>query len=209
MNDYCKDYNFRIDLAYADPENLAFGEKIYRDDAKFWLHKDFAELVLRAAHICFFKYDLCFVLYDGLRTVTAQEAMLNTKRARENPHWLEKPRLFAPPGAGGHPRGMAIDLTIETPDGILLDMGTAFDHLTKKSDPLENPAHRKHPHNEKILNNRKMLNDSMLQAADECGKPLFLLPEEWWDFRFHSIVYNQYKALSDEDLPDDMRLCNV
>ena len=54
-------------------------------------------------------------------------------RVKDNLHWLEEPRLLSPPGAGGHLRGMAIDIGLEDAQGRLLDMGTVFDYLAEDS----------------------------------------------------------------------------
>lgn len=197
----------RIDIVYAQaahPENM-FKEAIYRPDARLWLHRDFAEIVALAAKRCFEQSGYVFVLKDGLRTTDAQEKIVQTAIVRANPHWLQEPRLFSPPGKGGHPRGMAIDIVLETKDGKLLDMGTSFDYLT--TDPAVNPAARNF---EGISNeakrNRKILEDFMVAAAKELNKPLLPLPAEWWDFRFPADYLAHYAPISDKDLPPDMRM---
>ncbi|PCI55221.1 MAG: D-Ala-D-Ala dipeptidase [Alphaproteobacteria bacterium] len=204
MNEFASMHHYRVDLAYAQDDNLLFGERIYREDAKLWLHVSLAKIVKKSATYCFENHKLRFILYDGLRTTDAQEAMMKTQRALDNPHWLEKARLLSPPGAGGHPRGMAIDIGLETLDGELIDMGTAFDYLSE--DPEKNPAHRAFPHNQDVIDNRKILDDSMKQAATSLNMPLLLLPEEWWDFRLPPDIYEQYEPLSENDLPAHMRL---
>ncbi len=204
MNEFADTHNYRVDLAYAQIDNLLFGERIYRKSAKLWLHTSLADIVKSAATYCFENHNLRFILYDGLRTTDAQEAMMKTRRALDNPHWLEKPRLLSPPGAGGHPRAMAVDISLETLDGKLIDMGTAFDYLSEN--PEINPAHRAFQHNQDVMNNRKILDDSMEQAAESMNTPLLLLPEEWWDFRLPSNIYGQYEPLSESDLPARMRL---
>jgi D-alanyl-D-alanine dipeptidase len=119
--------------------------------------------------------------------------------------WLMEPRLFSPPGKGGHPRGMAIDIILETADGAILDMGTAFDYLTP--DPAINPAHRDFAGiSDTAKRNRRILEDFMVAAAKDLGQPLLPLPAEWWDFRFPKAVLEQYKAISDLDLPPQMRM---
>lgn len=85
---------YRVEVAYACDDNLLFGQQIYRSDAHLWLHQDLADIVSKAAA------DLndqgyCLILYDGLRTVDAQAAMLETRAVKENPHWLEEPRLLS------------------------------------------------------------------------------------------------------------------
>lgn len=196
----------RVEVAYARDDNLLFGERIYRYDAKLWLYKDLAQIVLRAAKI-FQDQDLRLILYDGLRTSDAQERILKTQAVRDNPHWLEEPRLLSPPGAGAHPRGMAIDCSLESGDGQLLNMGTEFDFLAEDSSPETNPAHRNHPNlSKEVIANRKILDKGIVQAADEAGITLLALPQEWWDFRLPPEVYELYEAISDADLPHDMRM---
>lgn len=210
MDDYAETYAYCVELAYARSDNLLFGERIYREDAKLYLHKDLASIVMKAATSCFEHEHLHFVLYDGLRTSTAQERMMHTQRVRDNPHWLQEPRLLSPPGAGGHPRGMAIDIALETPQGELLDMGTAFDFLAANSHLNHNPAHRAFKgHSAAIMQNREILDKYMLEAAKELGIKLLPLPQEWWDYRLPPEVFNQYAPLADSDLPAHMRLIDV
>ena len=199
MNDYEDESNIRIELAYARDDNLLFGERIYREDARLWLHNDLARIVLESAKILK-NQKLRLVLYDGLRTTTAQEKMLGTQAVKDNPQWLEEPRLLSPPGAGAHPRGMAIDCSLETLDGQLLDMGTAFDDLSPK-------AHREDADvSDRAKENRQILQNTMLSAAEDLNIELLALPQEWWDFRLPPEVYERFAPLSDEDLPQNMRM---
>jgi D-alanyl-D-alanine dipeptidase len=207
MNDLTQNYNFRVEMAYAADDNLLFGERIYRPDAKLYLHKDLAGIVCEAATICLKEHKARFILYDGLRTIEAQERMMQTQRVKDNPQWLEEPRLLSPPGGGGHPRGMAIYIGLETLGGQLLDMGTAFDFLATNPEASHNPAHREHPNlSTHIMKNRQKLDDSMATAAAKLSLPLLPLPQEWWDFRLPPEVFNQYAPLSDSDLPPSMQL---
>lgn len=71
-------------------------------DAQLYLHKLLADVVVHAAELAFQRHGLTLVLYDGLRTVEAQQKMLETRRVKENPHWVENiPRLLSPPRRGG------------------------------------------------------------------------------------------------------------
>ncbi len=197
----------RIELAYAQDDNLLFGERIYRKDAKLIAHKDMAAIIIKATQLAYESFDLRLVVYDCLRTVDAQKAMLQTQRVRDNPHWLEEPRLLSPPGAGAHPRGMAVDVSLESLDGVLLDMGTPFDFLAESSAADKNPAHRNYPRlSDGVIVNRGMLDEVMFGAAEALNMPLNGLPQEWWDYRFPSDVYEQYAPLADGDLPADMRM---
>lgn len=207
MNDHEGRYPLRIDLAYAQADNFLFGEQIYRKDAQLWLHTDLAAVVLEASLRCHERTGCRLVLYDGLRTVEAQEKMLHTERVQQNLHWLEEPRLLSPPGVGGHPRGMAVDLSMEDDKGHLLDMGTPFDFLAQNPNPLHNPAHRQHVRlSRDVTRNRTLLTDFMMAAAEHLNIPLLPLPQEWWDYRLPASVYEQYAPISDKDLPPEMRM---
>lgn len=207
MDIFSGDFSLRTQLTYAQPDNLLLGEAIYRRNARLWLHEDLARIVLLACRICRKNHGFHMVLYDGLRTVEAQQKMLECARVKQNPHWLEEPRLLSPPGAGGHPRGMAIDVALETPQGQLLDMGTPFDFLAENAAPEHNPAHRRHPHlSSQASENRAILENVMMRAAKILNLPLLPLPQEWWDFRLPSSIYERYEPLSDADLPWQMRM---
>jgi len=206
MNDYAWEHPLAVELAYMTNNNLLFGEQIYRTGAKLWLHKDLAKIVIEASRRVFKETGGVLVLYDGLRVTNAQERMLETQRVKDNPQWLEEPRLLSPPGAGGHPRGMAVDVSIKDMHGKLFNMGTAFDFLAEDPAADSNPAHREYQHPETIMGNRQLLNDVMLGAAQSLGLVLEKLPQEWWDYRFPKSVYEQYAPLSDDDLPDHMKL---
>lgn len=197
---------FRVQLAYARDDNLLFGERIYRPDARLWLHEELAEVVAMAPSACFENYDLRFVLYDGLRTIDAQEAMLHTERVRNNPEWLSE-NLLSRPGMGGHPRGMAVDIGLENEKSELVPMGTDFDFLALDSSPGKNPAHRDYKNlSQEARRNRAALTSSMLGAAKKLKVQLLPLPQEWWDFRLMPDYFNSYAPLADEDLPPDMRM---
>ncbi len=213
MNNHVDDFGYRIDLAYARADNLLFGEQIYRADAKLWLYQDLAKIIFKAAEIVRDRHNLALILYDGLRTIDAQEKMLRTARVKDNPQWLEEPRLLSPPGTGGHPRGMAADLSLETIGGKLLDMGTPFDHLAENAAPEHNKAHRNHPnlsaeikHNRAILDNAIADASAALVTAREIEIAAIGLSEEWWDFRFPSDFINQFLPLRDKDLSPEIRL---
>ncbi len=197
----------RIDLAYARADNFLFGERIYREEAKLTLHKSLAEIVVNAAELAFERHGYTLVLYDGLRTVEAQQRMLETRRVRENRHWVDNvPRLLSRPGEGGHPRGMAVDVSLLDMNGMPLDMGTVFDFLAENPNADHNPAHRMYPQPDPIRKNRAALDSVMLEGAKMANQPIFLLPQEWWDYRLPAETLGQYAPLSEGDLNPDQRL---
>lgn len=207
-------YGFTIDLVYAKPthpDNM-FKEAIYRADAQLWLHKDLAEIVCLGATLCRDRYNLFYELKDGLRTATAQKKMEQTTIVQQNMHWLTgTPRLLSNPGAGAHPRGMAIDIILKDASEKECDMGTDFDALPPKGQ--KNPASRECCHfdnravsDAEILKNRHYLTETMCDAAQQLNRPLRPLPAEWWDFRFPDVLYQSFAPLADEDLPSPYRM---
>lgn len=203
MDEFAGDIPLRIDLVYAKPQHPdnIFKSAIYHAGARLWLHRSLAAITMLAARNCYETSGFVFVLKDGLRTTDAQTAMQQTDIVKANPHWCKDGpnRLLSPPGKGGHPRGMAIDIVLETQDGQEIDMGTPFDYLTP--DPANNPAHRDFTDlPEQALKNRGVLEYAMISAAQSLGHELLPLPSEWWDFRFPREIYDQYEPLSDNDL---------
>lgn len=201
------DANIRIELAYAREDNFLFGERIYKEDAQLFIYKDLADVVLDVAKAVK-EQGYRLVLYDSLRTSDAQARMLETQNVKNNPQWLEEPRLLSPPGKGAHPRGMAVDCSLETFAGALLDMGTVFDFLAENASAELNAAHREYPHlSDEARANRRILDTAFEDAAEKLGVPLFPLPQEWWDFRLPPAYTDLYAPLSDADLPPHMRMC--
>jgi len=207
MDVFTDDTPLRVDLAYAGTES--FCGIIYRKQARLWLHEDLAAIVVRAARTAHEKYNLRLVVYDGLRTMAAQALMGESDIVRAHPNWLAgESRVLSPPGAGGHPRGMAVDVSLETKAGKLLDMGTAFDELPLTgSGPDVNRAHRKFADlTDEVKENRRKLDEAMNGAAAQLNLPLWPLPVEWWDYRFPKDVTERYAPLDDPDLPPQMRM---
>lgn len=209
MDIYEDSHPISIDLMYSDkdhPENI-FKTALYRKDARLWLHKEFAQVVLRASEIINQEFGGILVLKDGLRTVDAQIAMQNTDIVKKNPQWLEEGplKLLSSPGSGGHPRGMAVDVTVADSAGKEWDMGTSVDHLT--TDPNDNPAARNYKNlPEHVLENRKRLQDAFTRAASEFGLEILALPSEWWDFRFPASYSERFAAIYDDDVPANIRM---
>lgn len=207
MELFAERFPLSVQLAYANdaPPNI-FGQ-IYAIDAHLWLHRDLARIVLLAAKIAHQRSGVSFVLYDGLRTSDAQAKMGNSAVVKANPGWMEEPRLLSPPGAGAHPRGMAIDISLRSADGHLMDMGTDFDYLSENPHPDHNPAHRAYSHlSAEHKANRAVLDEAMAQAANRLNLCLYPLPQEWWDFRMPADIYGVYAPLADADLPPEMRM---
>ena len=139
LDDFTTTHPLKIDLVYAKPEHPdnMFKTKIYRPDARMLGHRELVSIILAAAQICFKKTGWIFEVKDCLRTFEAQALMRDTDIVKAHPQWLEEPgRLLSPPGAGGHPRGMAVDIILVDKNGTEIDMGTRFDFLTEDRNTL-------------------------------------------------------------------------
>ncbi len=217
LDEFTATHPVKIDLVYANPahpDNM-FREEIYRRGARMWAHREFAPVILAAAELCFQKTGWIFELKDCLRTFEAQALMRETAIVKAHPQWLEEPgRLLSPPGAGGHPRGMAVDIVLVDGNGEEIDMGTRFDFLTE--DRANNPAARNYTkfcgdeaQNQRILYHRRVLEEAMTDAAKSLGHALLPLPQEWWDFRFPYAYTNSFAPVRDADRPEDMRMTDI
>jgi len=208
FDDFTQDYPILVDLVYADADHKdnIFKQAIYKPNTKCWGHKDMVRLTLRAAEICFEETGYIFEIKDCLRPMEAQAVMMETEIVRANPQWTMEPdRLLSPPGKGGHPRGMAVDIILKDNMGAEIDMGTNFDFLTE--DRTNNPAARNYTNfSEDVLNNRQILEKAMMTAAAEMKRALLPLPSEWWDFRFMPDETIAFTPISDKSLPKDMQM---
>ena len=111
-----------IDILYATDRNFT-GKRVY-DQPLLFLHKDALPLLERAIELTT-QQDLRLKIFDGFRPQTAQERL-----------WAScpDPMYVMPPAKGSlHTRGIAIDLTLVTPNGEELDMGTPFDSFLTAS----------------------------------------------------------------------------
>lgn len=196
--DIFPDEPFAIDVVYANadhPENI-FRTAAYHKNARLVLHRELACIVLKTARALHADYGLTLILKDGLRPIEAQAALMETDIVKRNPHWLSEPRLLSGPGQGAHPRGMAIDVSVE---GI--DMGTAFDAMVPES------ARAYNGFSAAILENRRKLEEAFTQSARDLNLPLLPLPSEWWDFRLARDHSGRFDPLSDNDLPPPLKIC--
>lgn len=205
MDMFVEHQPIKIDLVYAQlyhPRNI-FKKALYHDKAQLWAHKDIAAITLLAANKLNKEFGYVMEIQDCLRTVDTQESMQETDIVKANPQWCMEPnRLLAPPGAGGHPRGLAIDVGLFKDDGSIVDMGTPFDYMDIQSHRHYNEFF------DEILENRKTLENAFVEAAKNLGFPFLPLPSEWWDFRFPSDYTRQFLPLRDADLPPQMQMSN-
>jgi len=156
-----------IDILYATDRNFT-GKRVY-DQPLLFLHKDALPLLERAIELTT-QQDLRLKIFDGFRPQTAQERL-----------WAScpDPMYVMPPAKGSlHTRGIAIDLTLVTPNGEELDMGTPFDSFLTAS-------HHGAPNiSRTAAANRYRLLGIMMSAGWDLYK------YEWWHYQlFNPTAY--------------------
>lgn len=112
------EFDVDLDLRYATADNLT-GRPIFARPLCL-LHADAAAALQRAIGLAAAQ-GLRLRVFDGYRPPAAQWALWNV---------LPDPTFIADPRTGSnHGRGVAIDLTLATADGTMLEMGTDFDDM--------------------------------------------------------------------------------
>ena len=104
---------------------------------------------------------------------------------------VPNPQYVADPKKGSiHNKGGAVDITLETLDGVALDMGTDFDFFGKRAyhDNLDLP--------ENILKNRKILKETMEKYG------FWSIRTEWWHYNLGSA---SNEAVADFKWPCDKK----
>ena len=117
-----------LDLRYATSDNMA-GQNLYCGVRRAFVHKACAYKLQRALVMLaeqFPGYRLC--IWDAARPLFAQEALRAKVRGTPQSTYVSSP------GKGSlHNFGMALDVTMQKPDGALLDMGSNLDELSLKA----------------------------------------------------------------------------
>lgn len=192
----------------CDPGPIAnhFPNLYHPETRIIWAHKTLASITLLAARICSAYFEWRLRVVDCLRPIEAQLQMAD---------YGYPAQLVSPPGTGGHPRGMAIDIIPEkqTLSGwAQVDMGVPFDHfcaaphlaLIAKGENHGSRAHTRFDGPQKrsldVYLNRSKLEFAMRRAALALDQSIWALPEEWWDFRLLPGTFERYHAISEADL---------
>ncbi|WP_424215902.1 M15 family metallopeptidase (plasmid) [Streptomyces sp. BI20] len=173
------DPTIRQDLRYTGPHNFVGTPLDGYADTDCLLTLPAARALSRAARILADEGRGLTVL-DGYRPQRAVDHMRRwaadpTRRETKAAHYprVAKEDLFGPDYIhvrSGHSRGSTVDVTLTTPDGTELDMGTPFDFFDPRSHtdhPDIPPAAREH---------RRILHRAMIGAGFRG------LPTEWWHF---------------------------
>lgn len=153
-------------MAYADTANFMH-TKIY-PCARCFLRPEVAEALDKANEFAKDR-NLRLVIYDCYRPYGYQRKMYEV---------VNNPRYVAPPGKGSnHNRGAAVDLTLADENGIILDMGNAFDDFSGLSQYDNDSIPRQ------AQKNRKLLRNLMVKAG------FTPYNNEWWHFDYKKKRY--------------------
>lgn len=177
----------RVDLRYATPGNFA-GRDLYSPFDCAWLHRDAAAGVERMlAWLALHSPGTGVLILDALRPQRVQEALWAALDGTDLRGYL------ADPVRGSiHSFGMAVDITLLDAQGQELDMGTAFDDLTERSQPMREPEMLARGElSEAHIGNRRLLRAAMAHAG-------FLgINSEWWhyDFGDRDLVRQTYRRV--------------
>lgn len=156
--------DFAYDLRYATTNNF-LKEKVY-DCPECYTRAKTAKALL-AANEDFIKLGYRIKFFDCYRPNSVQYKMWKI---------VPNPQYVANPKKGSiHNKGGAVDITLETLDGIEVDMGTDFDFFGKKAyhDNTNLP--------EEILGNRKLLKETMEKHG------FWSIRTEWWHYNLSAM----------------------
>lgn len=157
LSDYSADFSY--DLRYAT-ENNFMKEAVY-DCPKCYTRVKTARALI-AANREFMEKGVRIRFFDCYRPNSVQYRMWEI---------VPNPQYVANPGKGSiHNRGGAVDITLETLEGELLDMGTDFDFFGKRAyhDNRDLPG--------KVLENRRLLKETMEKYG------FLSVRTEWWHY---------------------------
>jgi zinc D-Ala-D-Ala dipeptidase len=161
-----------VDLKYARPDNF-MGEPVYGALRRCYLQPEAAMLLGRANRLLdSHRPGLRLLVADGVRPRSVQRRMWELVRGTPM-----QPYVANPATGSMHNYGAAVDLTLATPDGSALDMGTGLDHFGVLAQPREEERLlRKGALTSGQVENRRLLRQVMAGAG---FRPLAI---EWWHF---------------------------
>ncbi len=161
-----------VDLRYATPHNFV-GRDLYSPYDCAWLHRDAAAALEKVVRwLSEQRPGYTVLVLDALRPQRVQEQLWAALEGTGLRDYL------ADPARGSiHSFGMALDLTLLDESGAELDMGTGFDDLSDRSQPiLEQQMLDRGEITRLHVCNRQLLRDAMKQAG------FVGINSEWWHY---------------------------
>jgi len=157
----------QIDLRYAD--------SLYCGQQRAFLQRDAASKLKTALAIIAQEHPgYRIVIWDAARPVFAQMALWQQVRGTERVAFVSNPRK-----GSLHNFGMAMDVSAQTAQGKLVDMGSNFDEysvLATARRRTEDSLVQVGQLTERQVKNRRILRDILQRAG------FIQLPDEWWHF---------------------------
>jgi zinc D-Ala-D-Ala dipeptidase len=163
-----------VELKYSSTDNF-LKKDVYEGMKHAYLQPEVASRLVKAQqYLKTIDPELSLIIYDAARPRHVQQKMWD---ALDLP-FDEKIKFLSNPAHGSvHNFGAAVDVSIIDIHGVLLDMGTEFDHLGKLAYPsLEQEMFEDGLLNEYQLANRRLLRQVMKQGG------FWGIQTEWWHF---------------------------
>lgn len=168
-----------VDLKYNSSDNFV-GFPVYCGLNKAFAVKELVDGISKAQNALKKINDsLTLLIWDAARPQSVQEVFYNSVKGTEFEAYIASPKNEMGL-AGFHNYGMAIDATISSTSGKILDMGSSFDSFTEISH--SGIEHRLYEQG--ILTQEAYHNRMLLYYVMSCGG-LSPHPLEWWHFQIH------------------------
>jgi D-alanyl-D-alanine dipeptidase len=168
------DSGIRIDLKYASTDNF-LKINLYGNFRTCFLQQDVAKRLVNAQHLLREKYPFySLIVYDAARPLHIQKLMWDTLKM---PPGKKQQYLSSPQTRSLHNYGTAVDLSIISRDGNVLDMGTPYDYFGA----LAHPEFEERFLSEGKLSLPQLMNRELLrEIMQEAG--FHKIETEWWHF---------------------------
>jgi D-alanyl-D-alanine dipeptidase len=161
-----------VDLRYASERNFV-GRNLYGTLDCTWLHRLAAEGLERAAsHLQRAAPGHRVLVLDALRPHRVQVQLWDFLDGTGLRQYVADPAL-----GSIHSFGMALDVTVQGPDGRELDMGSGFDEMTEVSHPRLEAQHLASG----VLTTEQVQSRELLRSVMAAGG-FNGIDNEWWHF---------------------------
>lgn len=161
-----------VDLKYATTDNFMH-QDVYGGFSRCFLSRLAAERFHQAcARLAQEHPQLQFHIWDTLRPRSVQSLFYEHLRGTPFQNYVAAPE----PGSL-HNFGMALDLTLQTRDGVLLDMGTGFDDFSDLSQPALEEKFFAEGRLSRAQWDHRLLLRELLESQG-----FRVLNHEWWHF---------------------------
>ncbi len=178
----------------------------YRHDAKLYLHKTLADIMVGAAIHLYNAHGWRTVIYDGLRTMEGAYKLYCYAPESDITNGL-----LALPGQSAHNKGLAVDSMMEDVSGREIEMGGHFDHLDMDSNSR---VYTGYAISIDAKKNRLIREAAFLRSAFKQSLLVAPLRSEFWDDRLPENREDLWRVLDSAArclgitllTPDDIKL---